>query len=176
MKKQSPKPGSSADDAKKVGGKGDFGAAESDVVERNYTSANTKHSDPGGANPRGGSLNRETGVGANASGPGSASGGDVDTDIVGIGSGRGIAQNGPDKNYKGGPDEAQQTSNRHEVRPTPHQDLNTPGKGQSTIFSSTDNAQNASQGADAVTNPSSRGDDSFAAEVSSDEASGRNDV
>ncbi|HEY1683120.1 MAG TPA: hypothetical protein VGG19_00025 [Tepidisphaeraceae bacterium] len=175
MKNQSPKPGSSFDDAKKMGGKGDFGAAESNVIERNYTSVNTKRSDPGGAKPRGGSMNRETGVGANASGPGSASGGDVDTDIVGIGSGRGMSQNGPDKDYHGGPDEAQQTSGQKQVKPAPHQDLNTPGKRQSTIFSSPENIENSSQGADAVTNPNARRDDSFAAEVSSDEASGRND-
>src|SRR5436190_1846708 len=37
-------PGSSAADAKAVGGKNDFGARESDVIERQYTSQNAKQS------------------------------------------------------------------------------------------------------------------------------------
>jgi hypothetical protein len=78
-------PGSSAEDAKHIGGKGDFGVPESDVIERQYTSQNTKHSDRGAAVPRAGSEGqRVSGVGGNDSGPGSSSGGDVDTDIIGI--------------------------------------------------------------------------------------------
>src|SRR5437868_3572810 len=77
-------PGSSAEDAKKVGGKGDFGAAENDRAARDYTSRNTKRSDRGGAEPHSGDESERTsGVGGNASGAGSSSGGDLDTDIVG---------------------------------------------------------------------------------------------
>jgi hypothetical protein len=79
------KPGSSAEDAAKVGGKGDFGVPESDVVGRTYTSRNTKASDPGAAQPHGGEDgNRTTGVGGTGSGVGASSGGDLDTDFVGI--------------------------------------------------------------------------------------------
>lgn len=78
-------PGSSTQDAKKIGGKGDFGVRESDVIERQYTSTNTKRADPGGAPARSGEDGaRTSGVGGNNAGPGSSSGGDVDPDIVGI--------------------------------------------------------------------------------------------
>src|SRR3954470_1257248 len=45
------KPGSSADDARKVGGEGDFGARAGGerTADRDYTSRNTKMSDPGAA-------------------------------------------------------------------------------------------------------------------------------
>jgi hypothetical protein len=99
MKKQNAKssnpkttthPGSSTQDAQAIGGPSDFGVPESDVIERTYTSQNTKRSDPGNAVPRSGSDGARTaGVGGNDSGPGSSSGGDIDTDIVGI--------KGPDK-------------------------------------------------------------------------------
>ena len=46
-KKKSPHPGGSEEEAKAVGGKLDFGTAESDRTERTYTSLNTKRSDPG---------------------------------------------------------------------------------------------------------------------------------
>ena len=51
-------------------------------------SRETKWNDPGAAKPRinDGEGARESGVGAFDSGPGSGSGGDVDTDIVGVGS------------------------------------------------------------------------------------------
>src|ERR1044071_5472794 len=88
------KVGSDTAAAKAVGGKNDFGAAESNTIERNYTSANTKASDRGGAQPHSGeNEDRTTGVGGQASGVGSSSGGDIDTDIVGVGTGgSGIAQ------------------------------------------------------------------------------------
>jgi hypothetical protein len=41
--------------------------------------------------------NRVSGAGAPDSGPGSSSGGDVDTDVIGVGPGTGIAQSGPDQ-------------------------------------------------------------------------------
>jgi len=71
-------PGSSTEDAKKLGGKGDFGVPESNRPEREYTSMNTKMADPGAAQPRSGEDGQRTsGVGANNNGPGSGSGGDV---------------------------------------------------------------------------------------------------
>ena len=52
----------------------------------------------GPRNPRGTvSGDRVSGVGAPDSGPGSASGGDIDTDIIGVGTGSGLAQSGPDR-------------------------------------------------------------------------------
>ena len=47
------KPGSSVNDAKKVGGEGDFGAKAGGerTAERDYVSRNTKASDPGNAQP-----------------------------------------------------------------------------------------------------------------------------
>ncbi len=104
-------PGSSVEDARAVGGKGDFGAAESDVVERTYVSTNTKRSDPGAAPPRAGAGgDRTSGVGGTRSGPGSSSGGDLDTDIVGVGTGgRGVAASGK-VDEPPGPDDATGTS------------------------------------------------------------------
>ena|SRR5579871_363136 len=78
-------PGSSVQDAKALGGKGDFGAPESNLIERAYVSTNTKRADPGAAIPRAGAdESRTSGVGGNQSGDGSSSGGDIDTDIIGI--------------------------------------------------------------------------------------------
>ncbi|HWB53661.1 MAG TPA: hypothetical protein VG722_05690 [Tepidisphaeraceae bacterium] len=174
MKHKKPKPGSSETDAKKVGGEGDFGVPESDRHERDYTSANTEQSDPGHAHPHSGSMSRETGVGGNASGPGSSSGGDLSPDFAGVGTDGGMSQNGPDKNYHGGPDEAQQTSTPpHKPKAAPRQNLNQPGEQQSTVLRSPDKTTSNPEGADAATNPEARQDDSFAGEVSSDEASGQ---
>ena len=91
------KVGSNPAAAGKIGGKGDFGVHESDTVERSYTSANTRASDRGAAQPHAGEdEGRVAGVGGNASGPGASSGGDIDTDIVGVGTGgSGISQSPP---------------------------------------------------------------------------------
>jgi hypothetical protein len=88
------KVGSNPAAAGKIGGKGDFGVPESDVVERSYTSANPRASDRGAAQPHAGEDGgRVAGVGGKASGPGASSGGDIDTDIIGLGTGgSGIAQ------------------------------------------------------------------------------------
>ncbi len=97
--KASPKPGSSAEDAQRIGGEGDFGAPAGGerTAERDYVSRNTKMSDPGAAQPWDFEHDgkRDHGAGGRDSGPGSASGGDLDTDIVGVGTGgTGIAQSG----------------------------------------------------------------------------------
>ena len=98
-KADSPKPGSNPADAAKVGGPGDFGARAGGArtADRDYVSRNTKMSDPGAAQPWASEQDgvRDHGAGARASGPGSASGGDIDTDIVGVGTGgSGIATSG----------------------------------------------------------------------------------
>jgi hypothetical protein len=93
------KVGSDPQAARKVGGKGDFGAPENDPIERDYASQETKHADPGASPQRiPDRTDRVSGVGSNVGGPGSGSGGDIDTDIVGVGfNGDGIAESGPDE-------------------------------------------------------------------------------
>lgn len=95
----SPKPGSSPRDARKASGKGDFGARAGGArtADRDYASRNTKLSDPGTSQPWDFEQDgvRDHGAGARDSGPGSASGGDIDTDIVGVGTGgSGVATSG----------------------------------------------------------------------------------
>ena len=170
-------PGSSIEDARAVGGKGDFGVPESNVVGRTYTSTNTKRSDPGGAPARAGDDDsRTSGVGGNASGVGSSSGGDLDTDIVGVGAdGSGLAASG-NVHEPSGPDDAQQTSPRHADPArkgvyTPPASASVRG---STVQRADDQTTGAT-GADSASNTHSD-DDSFAGEISSDEASGENDA
>ena len=158
-----------------MGGKGDFGVPESNVAERTYTSTNTKRSDPGGAPPRAGSDgSRTSGVGGTRSGPGSSSGGDLDPDIIGLGTGGGVAASGK-IHEKTGPDSATGTSD----------DFASGDKGTGTgatappewVRGSTmqppDDRTDGTGGADA-TNPTTD-NNAFVGEVSSDEASGRND-
>jgi hypothetical protein len=167
-------PGSSAADAKSLGGKGDFGVPESNVAERTYTSRNTKQADPGGAAPRSGSDgSRTSGVGGHQSGVGSSSAGDIDTDVV---DGIGMAISGKIREAAG-PDDSTGTSRDFasgppamRVGPTPAR----PAIHGSTVQSPDDRTVGP-QGADATSNRV-REDDSFAGEVSSDEASGANDA
>src|SRR5205085_236902 len=79
--------------AETCGGERDFGARESDRVEREDASRGTKGGDPGNPLPRGNNEGqRVSGAGACDSGVGSASGGDIDPDIIGVGAdGSGIA-------------------------------------------------------------------------------------
>jgi hypothetical protein len=169
-------PGSSIEDAQAVGGKGDFGVREDDVVERTYTSQNTKRSDPGGAPARSGSDDsRTSGVGGNESGAGSSSGGDLDTDFVGVGTGSGIAASGK-IHEPPGPDDSTGTS-RDGASGPPAAGANEDQVRQ-IVRGSTVQAYDettAPQGADASAQ-SDRGDDAGAGEVSNDEASGRNDA
>ena len=82
------KVGSSTTDAGHMVGKNDFGAKETDVIERNYVSEETKRNDKGGGIERSGVESRTSGVGGNEGGPGNSSGGDFDVDndsLVGIG-------------------------------------------------------------------------------------------
>jgi hypothetical protein len=93
------KPGSNPEDARKVGGEGDFGARAGGerTADRDYVSRNTKMSDPGNAQPWASEHDgvRDHGAGARDTGPGSASGGDIDPDVVGVGTGgSGVAASG----------------------------------------------------------------------------------
>src|SRR5262245_50256575 len=113
-KEETLKPGSNPEDARKVGGKGDFGAPAGGerTAERAYVSRNTKMSDPGAAQPWDWEHDgrRDHGAGARDTGPGSASGGDIDPDIVGVGTGgSGIATSGV-IGRPAGPDDSDGTS------------------------------------------------------------------
>ena len=170
-------PGSSKADAKAVGGKNDFGAREGDVVERSYVSRNTKKSDPGAAVPHAGvDESRIAGVGGNLSGTGSSSGGDLDTDIVGVGTGRGMATSGK-IHEPAGPDDTTGTS--REFASGPPAEGKQPSPQNRKVRGSTvqlpDERTAGPGGSDASPNPDV-GNAAAAGEVSSDEASGRNDA
>jgi len=180
------KPGSDPDAISQIGGKGDFGVPESDVNERTYTSENTKASDPGAAHPRSGSQGvRVSGVGGMASGPGASSGGDVDSDLIGVGTGGTTVGTSGQIHEKPGPDDATGTSSDFASGP-PAQGKNQTHVGQvggdievegSTVDNTGGdrNTTGFNQGAAAVTNPPARNDNSFAGEVSIDEAAGQGD-
>src|SRR5262249_36257396 len=90
--------------AKHFAGKHDFGVPETGRErDREYVSEEIKANDPGGMPEHSGSdAARTSGVGGNQSGVGSSSGGDVDTDIIGVGTGgTTIAQAGPDERTDG---------------------------------------------------------------------------
>ena len=168
------KPGSSAADAAKVGGKADFGVPEGDRAEREYTSENTRRADPGAApamsneNRQG---NRTSGAGGNASGRGSSSGGDMSTTFAGV-DGHGPLAENIDKQHHDGPDDAQQfgTPDRAERAKTKVE----PSKGHVAFGTAPDPLPG--EGADAAGRESIPGDSSFVGEVSSSEASGRDDA
>ena len=176
------KVGSEPEAARQVGGKGDFGVPEQDTIGRAYTSANTRASDRGAAAPHAGeNEDRTAGVGGHASGAGSSSGGDLDTDIVGVGTGgSGVAANGPRGTR--GPDDSDGSVREFASGP-PTQ--NTKGKnagkvvGGDTVDHGGGDIETTAEGrgADAASRPA-RGDpdaidDSFTGEVSGGEASGQ---
>jgi hypothetical protein len=179
------KPGSEAEEAKNVGGTTDFGvpAGSEPSRAREYTSDNTKASDPGAAMPRSGEEAegvRTSGAGAADEGVGSGSGGDIDTDILGVGTGgSGISATGPD--HPPGPDDSDGTSREMASGP-PAKGENQTGVGtiggggrvKGTTHSGEIDVTTGAlpEGSDAATNPAARGDDSFAGEVSSGEAAG----
>jgi hypothetical protein len=190
------KPGSEADQAKNVGGSGDFGVpvGSGTTVQRDYVSQNTRMSDPGAARPRAGEVDgvRTTGAGWVAEGDGAGSEGDIDTDLLGVGAGgSGIAADGPDDDAEIGADASDGTSNEM-ASPLPAtpglQGAVIPAQGRNqtgvhkvgggtrtldTVSRDIDMQTGPpNQGADAATNPAARGDDSFAGEISSGEASG----
>ena len=178
------KPGSSAEDARAVGGKGDFGvsADQDNRVDRDYTSRNTKASDPGAAQPRAGGLGgtRESGAGGSEVGTGASSGGDIDTDIVGVGTGgSGIAQSGV-VGRPPGPDDSDGSSREFASGP-PAKGEKGPkaGKVEGTIVDRSGGGRESTpqgEGADSATSPEQFGDDSFKGEISSGEAGGQGGV
>ena len=177
------KPGSDAASAKDVKAEGDFGVpvGSGTTRQREYVSENTKMADPGAAKPFSHEFEgrRTAGAGARFEGDGSGSEGDLDPDVIGFGGGTGIAASGPgdapaaddsdgssNEMASGGPAQGRNQTGVHRVGG------NKQVKG--TVFSDADVHAGADhQGADAATNPLARGDDSFAAEVSTGEASGQ---
>ena len=182
------KPGSESNEAKDVGGKADFGvpAGAGPSRERDYVNENTKRSDPGAAQPMDWEHDgrRDHGAGSPDSGPGSGSGGDVDTDFVGVGTGgSGIAASG-EIGRPPGPDDSDGTSNEFAAG-RPAQGRNQTGVGKvggdkrvegTLVSGGLDQHTNDGEGADDATNPQARGDDSFAAEISSGEARGEDNA
>jgi hypothetical protein len=192
------KPGSEADQAKDVAGQGDFGvpAGNGPSGDRDYTSANTRASDPGAAHPMDWEHDgvRDHGAGAADAGPGSNSGGDVDPDLLGFGTGGGVSISGPDQR-KGQDDVDGASGSAAFASPTPPRKQGDAiveparGRGQtgigkvggnkrvagSTVNPGGDDitTNGSAQGPDAATNPAARGDDSFTAEISSGEAQGQ---
>lgn len=178
------KPGSESKDAKNVGGEGDFGVpvGAGPSLDRDYVNENTKRADPGAAqqmdwDPDG---KRDHGVGAADSGPGSGSAGDIDPDIIGVGTGgSGITASGVTGRPLG-PDDSDGTSAEF-ASGAPAQGRNQTHVGQvggskrvqgDVQTRGQDASTNEGEGGDAITNPQARGDDAFAGEVSSGEARG----
>jgi hypothetical protein len=88
----------------------DFGARADDAVERQYASQAALNQDPGRlqsrSNDETGGM-RQAGAGTTGHGPGAGSGGDIDPDIIGVGTGgRTIAASFPDQRERDadGPD------------------------------------------------------------------------
>jgi hypothetical protein len=167
-------PGSSEKDAMKMGGKRDFGVPEEDVVERTYTSRNTLASDPGKSMPRSSTdRTRTSGVGGNDSGPGSGSGGDLDTRIVGVGTrGRGVSQSGK-VNEPPGPDDTSGGAQAFASGPPAQgKNQNEPlKKVEGTTVQPGDDRSTGPHGADASANPDP-GNPASAGEVSTSESAG----
>jgi hypothetical protein len=173
------KPGSEGELAGQVYSEGDFGVHESKASrgERDYTSRNTKLADPGAAQPwsREHDGNRQSGAGGHDSGPGSSSGGDVDPDIIGVGTGgTGVSISGPSD--RRGADETDGTSDQfasggHAIGRVPPHANDFHG---STDTGGDRSTSNDTQGSDAATTgaPDDFRGDAYVGEVSSDEAAG----
>jgi hypothetical protein len=175
------KVGSDSKAAKAIGGQGDFGVSEGDTVGRNYTSANTRASDRGAAQPHAGEgEDRTAGVGGQASGAGSSSGGDIDLDVIGVGTGgSGVAATGP--RGTSGPDDTTGTAREFDSKP-PAKNTKGPKAGKVVGGDTLDHTGGdvettaSGRGADAESRPP-RGDpdqldDSFVGEISGGEAAG----
>jgi hypothetical protein len=112
------KVGSTRKAATKFGGKTDFGVPESraktEYARRKGREAqfNPTTSHPSDARQEIGAIQqaRVSGVGKSNAGPGGSSSGDIDPDIVGVGSGQGLAQSGPDPSGVSGPQWSSGTS------------------------------------------------------------------
>jgi hypothetical protein len=186
------KPGSSADDAKAVGGSGDFGAREGDAAQANYASRAVRNQDKGvvpveANHPTLAGGDITSGAGMPASGDGGNSGGNLDPDIVGVGTGgSGIATSGA--THRGpGPDDSDGSSD--EFASGPHAkgenqtgvgkqmyNVDEEAKVSGSVVAPADDLSTGQEerGADAVNVKDDNDlDDSHAGEISSAEASGR---
>lgn len=182
--KQDLKPGSSAADAAALSGKSDFGVHENDVVERTYTSENTKMADHGAAQKMDYEDTgvRDHGAGGRDSGPGSSSGGDVDTDFIGL-DGKGVMATNIDKQPK--PDasdtDGNTSVNARSGGPAKGENETLVGKvggrhEQVNVVTPADE-RTTNTGADEVSHrDADDADDSFRGEISSAEASGRDSL
>ena len=152
------KPGSHPEKTDQLVSDKDFGAAETDVTERNYVSEETKRNDPGKSTARSGTGPRTSGVGGNDSGPGSSSGGDVDVgnnSLVGIG------------------DPHQQTVSSPRSEPSPVAEPLPRGSvmpADPTRAGALDN--DSSTSAADVNNETEHGDPAFKGDITADEATG----
>lgn len=179
------KPGSDRSDhhsgntAGNVVGKGDFGVrANAPRAEIDYVSNNTKHSDPGASQPADFEEEdvRDHGVGGPASGPGSSTGGDLDVDIVGVGTGgSGIAISGPDSlENESGTRHADEAASGSARSDRAHKRVTEVPQVHGTTFSRGVEEDDVARGSDAATN-SHMSEDSFAGEVSRGDARGEDD-
>lgn len=164
--------------AKSFGGKRDFGVPESGHErDRQYVSQETKSQDPGGMPPHAGDNgSRVAGVGGNESGVGSSSSGDIDPDIVGVGTGgTTISQSGPDDRKEGRDmvtsDQPDQAARDRKARPAAH---NNPRQPLGTFVDRTGDitTHGGGEGSAAATNPLMEENDAFAGELSLDDVSG----
>jgi hypothetical protein len=171
------KPGSDPVEAGQVGAARDFGVPVNGRSTRDiqYTSENTKASDPNRAKPRSGEEPqgvRTSGAGWTADSVGAGSGGDLDTSVLGLGTeGAGVAATGPGD--PAGADDVIATAPAGKVptrkkRPVPDAPVDQAWNGS---VESAPADQDSGVGADAATN-AARGDDSFAGEISAGEADG----
>jgi len=174
------KPGSESDRAGEMESNGDFGvhATRSTRAERDYTNRNTKQSDPGNAQPwsrENADGDRTAGALGHASGVGSGSGGDVDTDFIGVGTGGSVlSQSGPGS--RPGKDDTDGSSDQFASGGRAQGKVPTGGDRFSGSSYTGEPSNNVVQGgADNATNPA-RDDDSFAGEVSSGEARGEDNA
>jgi hypothetical protein len=180
------KVGSSEKAARRVGGRGDFGAKETDRNEREYASRATKRGDPGASPGHSiGDGTRVSGVGGSSGGVGASSGGDLDTDIIGVGTGgSGLSESGGADRTRGADITEGEADTFASEPPLKNQGdaLVEPGKrgakrprqpqGDFVDHSGGDESlTDSGEGAANVTNRR-RDDDSFAGEISNDEAAG----
>ncbi|MBC8106713.1 MAG: hypothetical protein H7Z14_09005 [Anaerolineae bacterium] len=162
---------------KLIGGKGDFGVPETGQErDRQYVSQETKSQDPGGMPPHAGvDQSRVAGVGGNESGVGSSSSGDIDPDIVGVGTGGStISQAGPDDRKDGADmvtsDKLDQSARDRNSRQAAQKN---PTQPRGTYIDRTGDitTHGGGDGSAAATDPLMEENDAFAGELSLDDVS-----
>ncbi len=100
------KVGGGREERDKIGGKGDFGIPADQAIDRALRQDDEYAARPAGSRMTGrGDTARQHGVGAQGGGVGKGSGGDVDTDLIGVGTPGGGSVTG-DTEYTPGPDDA----------------------------------------------------------------------